>query len=139
VRGVTPDFGDATDPAETPRKYVVWPSNLYKRDSYPADAPVMNRKGEKVMGVTAEEPMPWCIVLPDGEILKQRATDWAASKGIALCPDAAARMNSEDARVWATRGAINAGLSVFLYLQGIAAGAPPALRYDQCEQLPKED
>jgi mono/diheme cytochrome c family protein len=139
VRGVTPDFGDASDPAETPRKYVVWPSNLYKRDSYPADAPVMNAKGEKVMGVTAKEPMPWCIVLPDGEILKQRATEWAASKGLALCPDAAARMNSEDARVWATRGAINAGLSVFLYLQGIAAGAPPALRYDQCEQLPKED
>jgi hypothetical protein len=41
-----------------------------------------------------------------------------------------------DADAWATRGAINAGFAVFLYLDGVAKGSIHQIpSYDQCGQL----
>jgi mono/diheme cytochrome c family protein len=41
-----------------------------------------------------------------------------------------------DANNWAIRGAINAGLAVFLYVDGLAKGShPPKIPYNQCQML----
>ncbi len=42
---------------------------------------------------------------------------------------------ADDAEKWAVRGAINAGLAVFLYVQSLEKMNPPP-DYNQCEQLP---
>jgi mono/diheme cytochrome c family protein len=51
-----------------------------------------------------------------------------------LAPDLVQSFTDID--TWAARGAINAGLAVFLYLQDIKAGKTPTPRYDQCQELP---
>jgi mono/diheme cytochrome c family protein len=43
--------------------------------------------------------------------------------------------NQCDISRWSARGAINAGFSVFLYLDQIARGATPKLQYNECERL----
>ena len=40
-----------------------------------------------------------------------------------------------DIEMWASRGAANAGLAVFLYLQDLANGKKPVPAYDKCEKL----
>jgi hypothetical protein len=51
-------------------------------------------------------------------------------------PDIPGRRILTDAKRWALRGAVNAALSVFLYLDAIEHGTvTPKPPYNQCEQL----
>jgi hypothetical protein len=44
--------------------------------------------------------------------------------------------NEERGKQWALRGAMNAGLAVFSYLDAIAKGKiKPALQYNECSKL----
>jgi hypothetical protein len=43
-------------------------------------------------------------------------------------------MSTDDASRWAVRGAINAGMSVFLYLKSIEDNGPPP-DFNQCNLL----
>lgn len=52
------------------------------------------------------------------------ATDWV--------------MTPDEANAWAVRGAINAGLSVFLYLQWLETQSSPPPDFNQCQLLPQQ-
>jgi hypothetical protein len=41
----------------------------------------------------------------------------------------------DDAKDWATRGAINAGFAVFRFLEGVSKGEISPIRYDECQLL----
>jgi hypothetical protein len=84
---------------------------------------------------------PWCIP-PDN----QDAPTFAAA-GLPLCSVVAGSSTCgdkcwSDDRIdqWAIRGAINAGLAVYLYVDALvkdlAQGKPPKPSYDQCDKLP---
>jgi mono/diheme cytochrome c family protein len=129
-------------------------SDLYPPDKYPSTAPVVDHFGHVVNGITADNLVPWCIREPltykavlDQTLEKVRLPD--GSK-IPYCPttlvpptdeypaDETHYQELEDDlnNLWATRGAINAGLSVFLFLKGsIADGYQPKPRYDRCDLL----
>ncbi len=90
---------------------------------------------------------PWCV---DVSSLTAAVTDttaaalqaYASSLNLPMCPDALQQpahwwMAESDGNVWAVRGAVNAGLSVFLYLQWLETQSSPPPDYDQCTQLPQ--
>jgi mono/diheme cytochrome c family protein len=143
VRGLTPDFGlGQTDGA--PVGFVIYPESIFPRGTYPKDARLGNASREIVTGVAPNDPGPWCMVLPkggnpDADRERELGRKWIEKEQMPLCPEGLSPMTPEESLQWATRGAINAGLAVFLYMDEVAKGKPPALRYDQCEQLPKDD
>jgi hypothetical protein len=130
--------------------------DLYPRDKYPSDAPVGDHRGQIVTGIQPENLMPWCIRLPLNPEARALATAYVnrsenriGDKPMPFCPESVvpatdfapekdghlARVGPEKA-AWADRGAINAGISVYLYLEAITSGArKPTPRYDQCELL----
>jgi hypothetical protein len=85
-------------------------------------------------------------------ILNQPLSDaqnsWIASNQFPICPASVITMSqncgsgkpvgtcygNDAASKWAVRGAINAGMSVFLYVQSIETPGPSP-DYDQCELL----
>src|SRR5262249_5819713 len=120
------------------------------------DAPVLNHRGEIVHGVTADNLFPLCIRRPDDPAQLAAATAFLAAQPVQVpfCPaalfegpdrwklasipdpDVPGRRILTDARRWAVRGAINAALSVFLYLEGVERGdINPKPAFNQCDQL----
>ena len=77
---------------------------------YPPNTPVGSDHGTQP-SLTPDNPYPWC------------ATD--AQSGSPPCPPGLdtqeSALTSEEADAWAVRGAINAGLGVFLYVKDLAA------------------
>jgi mono/diheme cytochrome c family protein len=62
------------------------------------------------------------------------ANAFAQREGLPICPTSAAFWGSTEARRWALRGAMNAGLAVFAYLDEIVSGRKSAQpRFDECE------
>jgi hypothetical protein len=139
-------------------------SSLYWADSYPPDAPVLDHRGQVVMGIHPDNLMPLCLHIPEAPAQATLAREFLLAnplpngKTIPACPaqlfekdaDGAekwlfkVRKNDSgsdqllDADLWASRGAINAGFAVFLYLEQITKGTiKPKPSYNQCEQLPK--
>ncbi|MGA2447648.1 MAG: hypothetical protein ABTD50_03110 [Polyangiaceae bacterium] len=132
---------------------------LFSEDLYPADPtfyganPVGDERGNTTQGgLTSDNYRPWCYrasssplsqqpqcppSIDDGQggIAEGVGRDFSLESGQGLSctnqcwgPDAADR--------WATRGAINAGLAVFLYLDGVAKGTIQRLPdYTNCEAL----
>ena len=143
--GSTEYWGDATGPDG---KTI---------STYPADAPVMDHHGRLHQGLTADNPFPICVAKPidptavqDADtVLKSIAVGGAGGTLIPYCPPdflieanrlddggLAAPETFPDARRWAARGAINAAMAVFLYLDDIERH--PEKRkplYNQCDQL----
>jgi mono/diheme cytochrome c family protein len=134
--------------------------SFYWGDAYPLDAPVLNQRGELKMGLTADNVFPVCVQKPSG------AADLAAAEALLsahpvgpgkvkmpYCPDQVITASSSqlvatedqdnrytftDADAWATRGAVNAGVAVFLYLKKLEADPTAAKTpYNHCELLPK--
>jgi len=133
--------------------------------AYPADAPVMDHRGHVRAGVGPDNYFPLCVRRPSDPTQRSRADAFltthpvggAAGEIIPYCPDslfATAADGSErwalanptdadsgmshlytDANHWANRGAINAGLAVFLYVDQLSKGAAAKPLYNQCEQL----
>ncbi|MGZ3438354.1 MAG: hypothetical protein ACXVDD_02515, partial [Polyangia bacterium] len=130
--------------------------SLYWADAYPASAPVLDHHGNVVNGVMPDNLFPLCIRKPTDAAQLQAADAFLAAQTVKppYCP-AELFANAEkwklqtdpnpdgpalprvltDARKWSVRGAINAALAVFLYLDGIERGTvAPKVPFNQCEK-----
>jgi hypothetical protein len=101
----------------------------------PSTAPVGNASGGIDPTMTAGNAWPWCVVLEPGV-----PADYATTHNLPVCPQGANNTplptwSTSDANAWIIRGAINAGLAVFLYVQGLEQSAPDP-DYNQCQLLP---
>jgi mono/diheme cytochrome c family protein len=140
----------------SPAPRLVPELSLYYADAYPANAPVLDHRGRIVTGITADNLFPMCIRKPSNADELAAAEAYLAARPVKVpyCPpelfadndrwrlasipdpEIPGRRILTDARRWSLRGAINAALSVFLYLDAIEHGeVTPKPRYNQCEQL----
>jgi len=130
-------------------------ANLYRPAGYPAGTPVGDQYGHVAPSLQPSNTMPWCILKPTANaswaaIAEKYVVDNAVNgMPLPFCPDSlvsgsyqmkqdppGAGTTNNDLQNWATRGAINAGLAVFLYLdQVVVHGLKPPPAYDHCEQL----
>jgi hypothetical protein len=150
IRGLT-----AVDWTAASIALQVFPyGNLYRPSGYPSNAPVGDQHGQIAASLKSDNTMPWCIVMPTDAALAAIAQKYVVDNAVngtplPFCPDSlitggyqmkqdapGAGNGNSDLQNWATRGAINAGLAVFLYLdQVVAHGLKPVPDYDHCEQL----
>jgi mono/diheme cytochrome c family protein len=134
-------------------------SSLYWGDVYPTTAPVMDHRGRLYPnGITADNPFPICVQRPAdtvganavAQFLNANPIGGAGGSALPFCPDVlfsspgnqlvvqqeGGNATFPDAEEWAARGAINAGLAVFVYLDELTHGrATPKPAYDHCELL----
>jgi mono/diheme cytochrome c family protein len=121
------------------------PGKMVDASSYPPATPIGNESGAVDPSLSPGNEWPWCVDTT-GATSAQQA--WVAANGLPVCPAAivapahacaagpgTACFGNVEANTWAVRGAINAGFSVFLYVQSIEGTAPPP-DYDHCELLP---
>jgi mono/diheme cytochrome c family protein len=101
--------------------------------NFPAGTPIGNERGQNVP-FTPNDPnnlWPWCVYDPQNK---------TAGLDLPICPAAALTMDNafsaDQAEAWSVRGAINAGLGVFRYVQSLEKMTSPPIDYDACEQLP---
>jgi mono/diheme cytochrome c family protein len=123
---------------------------LFWGDDYGAN-PAMDASGNVTTGL-AGNTFPICVEKPSSASEAKAATDWLAAHAVRghvlpFCPDGfvtpARKLQVTDGeftdgRKWAARGAINAALAVFLYLDQIERD--PTKRkplYNQCSLLKK--
>lgn len=116
---------------------------LYKRAGYGGE-PVGDGEGRVVKGISPFNKTPWCVRKIDADTNAKLEARWAAAhpdSKLPFCPDKflgneANRLTDQDVDDWARRGAINAGLAVFLYLDAVSKGEiKPLPDYDQCDKL----
>ncbi len=104
-------------------------NSLLHAASYPPSAPVGNDRGGTDPGLQPDNLWPWCAY----------ATSGSLPANLPACPPAivtaANSVTPDEADAWAVRGAINAGLGVFTYVESLETRDPPP-DYNQCEQLP---
>jgi mono/diheme cytochrome c family protein len=96
-----------------------------------AHAPVGNfgnSRGMTDTGLRADNLWPWCESSPT----TAQANNWP------VCPPTSPGefLTSDQEEQWAVRGAINAGLGVFLYVKSLESLSAPPPDYNQCAQLP---
>ena len=124
---------------------------LYDADAYGA-RPVMTRQGI-VTGVSTGEPFPWCILRPTdpaelaiAQAFLSQPENLVSGQPVPFCPNpdelsppltwAEMLLTAEERDQWALRGAMNAGMAVFVYLDAIAKGqTKPKLQFNQCQSL----
>jgi hypothetical protein len=124
---------------------LFYVSGLYVRDLYPSQADVGDHRGQIRVGVQLENEAPWCVARPTNPALLAAFEAYVQRTGRALpmCPDQLDPLghiadSEADTRIerWAVRGAMNAGMSVFLYLDALSkreVSRQPA--YNRCEDL----
>jgi mono/diheme cytochrome c family protein len=100
--------------------------------NFPAGTLIGNERGETVP-FQPNDPnnlWPWCVGADPG----------GTAQGVPHCPTAAltpANAPSADQAVaWSVRGAINAGLGVFLYVQSLEKMTSAPIDYNSCQLLP---
>lgn len=127
--------------------------------TFPGDAPVIDDRGRLVNGITPDSLFSLCVQKPTDPaqlagVESYRARNPVGGTGgpmLPYCPDylfqdpkykfstplsADSHYSYPDADKWATRGAINAGLAVFMYLDQLERGnVHPRPQYNHCEQL----
>lgn len=119
-------------------------TKLFAREGYPASAPVGNGAAV-VAGITPDNAWPWCVTATSDADFA--AYEVSSGRSLPRCPselfaqDSNGRpthaLSKQDANRWALRGAANAGIAVFLYLDAISRGEIERLpAYDRCEELP---
>ncbi len=121
-----------------------------RRESYPAGADVGDHTGHVVSGIAPPNLAPWCVFGSNAE-RHANLSEVAARLGrkLPVCPEALLDRSAsgvvlptgdvtlEERNEWATRGAANAGMLVFQYLDALAKGeVKPTPAYDRCEELP---
>jgi len=107
---------------------------FYAIDNYPADALVGDQHGQVVTGIQPGNTFPWCMDQKDGDETAALQA-FVAKERLPMCPDSWSKTPDAEARQrWINRGAINAGLSVFTYLDKFIKGEIPHVTYDQCEK-----
>lgn len=112
---------------------------------YPSDAPVGNNHGKVVTGVTPDNLTPWCLLKPTDPAQITIAEQYVAAHAVdgqplPFCPESLLAPENQwqdaDVKRWARRGAMNAGLAVFSYIDALAHGQVTAQpKYDECEKL----
>ena len=105
--------------------------------TFPPGTPIGDHRGE-VVPFTPNDPTnfwPWCV--------NDDAQNTFREMGYPVCPPAALTLANEfgnadpnQAEEWSVRGAINAGLAVFRYVQSLEKLTSAPADYDQCELLP---
>jgi mono/diheme cytochrome c family protein len=119
---------------------VVTPM-LIDPDSYLAHGSLVgNVAGGVDPKLTADNLWPWCIAPYLGTTTETTTAvvQYAMNHGLPICPTPGPNVttwSTADAQRWAGRGAINAGLSVFLYLRSLEDKTDPDPDYNQCELL----
>jgi hypothetical protein len=126
---------------------ILGTDSWYDPATYPSDALVGDERGNTVMGVTSANQAPWCV-LPPTDSAGQAAADKyvedvRGGAPLPFCPTSwrvdANKLSEDDLDRWTLKGAINAGRSVFVYLDQLShdalQGKGPQPSYDQCEQL----
>jgi hypothetical protein len=115
--------------------------------------PVWDHRANVRMGVTADNYVPLCISKPTDTTQQKYAEDAIAAakvngQAVPFCPDGFVTPDHQvqisdsgdrfEARKWAARGAINAALAVFLYLDDIERHPENRLPlYNECSLLGK--
>ncbi|HEY6477649.1 MAG TPA: hypothetical protein VI456_13795 [Polyangia bacterium] len=129
-----------------------WGVDEMGNDLYGAN-PVMDQYGNVTSGITEENAFPLCVVKPaDPTLLNYANAALAAApinrQVIPFCPEGFVQPSNKlvidpdsgdhlDGRKWAARGAANAALAVFLYLEGIERDpSSRPIPYNQCNLLP---
>ncbi len=128
------------------------PGSLIDPSAY-GQNPVGDQNGPQG-ALTASNYFPWCVA-SDAGIDPASAKAYLLASHLPICPipirgcatDApdgggapAPCWSADRMDLWATRGAINAGLAVFTYVESLvndlSKGKSPKPTYDQCETLP---
>lgn len=142
------------------QKYEYTSEHFHCSEGYPAGTKIGNAFGGVDTGVTPDNIFPWCVAKPtkpeDQAWLDTQKT--ADGHPIPVCPDAYLATEERNGAIvpknrleskppstrygidaWATRGAINAGFAVFLYLRDfIGEGKPRAYRFNECELFERQ-
>lgn len=144
VRAVHPNWNtNFTDPGEAPTSGNI--IQLIDPAAYGASISAGNQdpfSPSQIGALGSSNLMPWCVA-DDGV---PGAATFIETAGLPHCPSqffpscGTSCWASADIDRWATRGAINAGLAVYTYVDGLiktlAAGGTPRPTYDSCQQLP---
>jgi mono/diheme cytochrome c family protein len=122
----------------------IQPQSLVAAANYPAGAPVGDEGANVQSSLQPTNLWPWCV---DNTAATAAQSEWLQSNSIPVCAASviaagqgcaanptAACFGNDAANQWAVRGAINAGMSVFLYLESIENSGPPP-DYNQCNLL----
>jgi hypothetical protein len=132
--------GLAIDGPSGVAKGLILPASMY-----PLDAKVGNAQGTVDDVLDPSNTWPWCV---DSRGASPTQLAWVESAALPSCPqkvldyyDACIQTPAPDncfgndaANRWAVRGAINAGMAVYTYVQSIENQAAP-LDYNQCALL----
>jgi mono/diheme cytochrome c family protein len=133
-----------------PIDFEISPTDgLRSRSAYPSDARVGDHEGHVQLGVDDDNLAPWCIARSANPAITAAVeARWQAHAGAGAeppyCPEAlllnagpvSNLWSASDIDAWAARGAMNAGMAVFLYLDALAKGtATRVVPYDRCEEL----
>jgi mono/diheme cytochrome c family protein len=131
------EFGDVTFPL------AQW----YPAAGYPTNSLIGDDRGNLASGIGSNNLFPWCVRAPASDVEQSAADkyvrDVRGGKVLPFCPSdwlsTATPWVDTDNEAWSLHGAINAGVSVFLYLkqrsENVAKGILPQPNFDQCEQL----
>jgi hypothetical protein len=152
--GATPTLTMRAAFGEDGTPIADWANGMVPWASYPTGAPIGNEHGQTVtfdpaMDSTGSQPAnewPWCVNDTTGLAAENHlpvcppcvlstTTDCA---GAAVPPGSSRYLNVADGTTWAVRGAINAGMSVYLYVEsllGLVPGPDYPEDYTQCQLL----
>jgi hypothetical protein len=131
------------DPSEA---HATWA--WYNASNYPATAPIGDQRGNVTTGLQPGNTAPWCMLAPDAndqnaQVALAQVQATRGSNPLPICPsdwfNDANRVSGDDLDKWTLRGAMNAGMSVFLYLDKLEHDAlqnkGPQPTYDDCQAL----
>ncbi len=121
------------------------PGTIVAASSYPAGVAVGNGVGGADPTLQDSNVWPWCV---DDTAATSAQSAWITNNGLPTCPasvksashacasqqEGAVCFGNDEANQWAVRGAINAGMSVFLYVQSLET-TDAAPDYNQCTLL----
>jgi len=130
-------------------KFLPGYSAFFSRSAYPANTPIGSPSGV-VPQLKDDNTFPWCVVATNDT---ERAA--ATAEHAAICPEGFAvpanelafsqvldlklstrHLLRDDFRAWRLRGAANAGLLVYLYLEDLITNKKtPRPRYTECKKL----
>jgi mono/diheme cytochrome c family protein len=114
--------------------------------NYPTSSAVGDERSNLVTGIAPANLFPWCVRPPATADEQTAADDYArtfrAGKALPFCPSdwlkSAATWTDVDVERWSLQGAINAGVSVYLYMkqrsEDEAKGVTTQPSYDHCDQ-----
>jgi mono/diheme cytochrome c family protein len=118
------------------------PTQIANPANYPSDAPVGNHLGKVESGVQSGNQLPWCWVATASGLAAARAyahEHAVDGRDLPECPTGYQTsdwtpnvLTTEQKEGWAERGAINAGMAVFMYLDALGKGAKPRAAYNDC-------